>query len=115
MNQLFIDLYLDEDVDILIADLLNAYGFDALTARDAGNLGLTDSSQLAFAIDQNRTMLTHNQVDFELLAQKYFDSGQSHQGIICAFRQTPAKVVHRLLIILEHTTADEIKNQIRYI
>ena len=28
---LFVELYLDEDVDVLIADLLKAYGFSALT------------------------------------------------------------------------------------
>ncbi len=27
MNQLFIELYLDEDVDVLIADLVRARGF----------------------------------------------------------------------------------------
>ena len=30
-----LELYLDEDVDVLIADLLKAYGFSALTTRDA--------------------------------------------------------------------------------
>lgn len=43
MNQrLFIELYLDEDVDILIADLLRGYGFIAETTRDAGQLGSSD-------------------------------------------------------------------------
>jgi hypothetical protein len=30
MSGLFIRLYLDEDVNVLVADLLNARGFDAL-------------------------------------------------------------------------------------
>ena len=38
MNRLFIELYLDEDVDVLVADLLRARGFVATTTRDAGNL-----------------------------------------------------------------------------
>ncbi len=37
MSSLFIRLYLDEDVNVLIADLLKAKGFDVLTVRDAGN------------------------------------------------------------------------------
>lgn len=36
MSDVFIRLYLDEDVNVLIADLLKARGFDALTTRDAG-------------------------------------------------------------------------------
>ena len=31
MNTLFIELYLDEDVDVLVATLLGARGFTALT------------------------------------------------------------------------------------
>ena len=38
MSSLFIRLYLDEDVNVLVGDLLNARGFDALTVRDAGQL-----------------------------------------------------------------------------
>jgi hypothetical protein len=35
---LFIELYLDEDVDVLVADLIRARGFTIVTTRDAGNL-----------------------------------------------------------------------------
>jgi hypothetical protein len=38
MNRLFVDLYLDEDVDVLVAELLRSYGFDATTARGANQL-----------------------------------------------------------------------------
>ena len=34
--RLFIEVYTDEDVDVLIADLLRARGFSVLTTRDAG-------------------------------------------------------------------------------
>lgn len=33
MSQLFIALYLDEDVDVLVARLIRARGFSATTAR----------------------------------------------------------------------------------
>lgn len=39
-TSLFIRLYLDEDVNVLVADLLKARGFDAITARDANQLHL---------------------------------------------------------------------------
>ena len=38
MKHIFIEVYLDEDVDVLVADLLRARGFVAITTREAGNL-----------------------------------------------------------------------------
>jgi DNA-binding response OmpR family regulator len=35
VRNLFICLYLDEDVNVLIAELLQARGFDVITARNA--------------------------------------------------------------------------------
>ena len=46
MTNLFIDLYLDEDVSVLVAELVRARGFTALTAREAGQLHASDASQL---------------------------------------------------------------------
>lgn len=71
MNQLFIDLYLDEDVNVVLADLLRARGFRVTTTQAAGQVGKTDENQLAFAARQRKAILTHNRVDFEALAQRY--------------------------------------------
>lgn len=38
MSRLFIELYLDEDVDVLVAALLRAQGFIAVTAQAAGRI-----------------------------------------------------------------------------
>ena len=115
MNRLFIELYLDEDVDVLVAELLRAYGFQATTARDAGQLGKSDSDQLNYAVSREKAFLTHNRADFETLAKSYFESGKGHCGIILAVRRTPYDIVHRLLLILNQITATEMENQIRYI
>jgi len=115
VNQLFIELYLDEDVDVLIADLLDVRGFAALTARDAGQLHKSDVEQLAYAVSQHKALLTHNRADFEVLAHTYFAAGQPHYGIIIAVRRLPHAIVHRLLHILNHVTADEMHDHVRYI
>ena len=47
MTRAFIELYLDEDVDVLVAELVRARGFSVTTTRDAGQLGNTDAEQLA--------------------------------------------------------------------
>jgi len=40
-------LYLDEDVSVVVATILQARGFDVVTTRDLGKLGRTDAEQLA--------------------------------------------------------------------
>ncbi|MBX3059496.1 MAG: DUF5615 family PIN-like protein [Anaerolineae bacterium] len=115
MSQLFIELYLDEDVHVVIADLLRGRGFSAITAREAGQLAKSDEEQLAYAISQRRTLLTHNRHDFEALASAYASEGKTHYGIILAVRNPPYEVVRRLMRLLNHVTADEMQNQVRYI
>ena len=115
MNQLFIELYLDEDVDVLIADLLRARGFKVATTQEAGQLGNGDEEQLAYAADQEMAFFTHNRVDFERIAEGYFSTSKEHHGIIIGVRRQPYEIARRLLAILNNLTADEMKNQLRYI
>lgn len=115
MSSIFIRLYLDEDVNVLIADLLQARGFDVFTARDAGQLHATDAEQFAYAVSQARTLVTHNRTDFEELVQNYFDSGQMHYGVIFAVRRSPQAIAQRLIVIFNQVTSDEMQNQVRYI
>lgn len=115
MSRLFIELYLDEDVHVLIADLLQGRGFVATTTLDEGQLGKSDEEQLAYAVSQQKTLLTHNRHDYELLAKEYASAGKTHYGIILAVRYKPYEVVRRLMRILNHVSADEMQNQVRYI
>jgi predicted nuclease of predicted toxin-antitoxin system len=115
LSKLFIELYLDEDVDILVADLIRARGFIAITTRDSGNLHKDDDEQLACAVENQLTYVTHNRADFESRALEYFASGKPHPGIIIAVRRPPQDIVRRLFAILNNVTADEMINQIRYI
>jgi len=115
MTSVFTKIYLDEDVNVLVADLLIARGFDVTTTQDVGKFHKSDAEQLAEAVSQHKTLLTHNRVDFEALAKLCYATGQMHYGIIFAVRRPPQQIVPRLLIILNHVTADEMQNQVRYI
>jgi predicted nuclease of predicted toxin-antitoxin system len=70
LNRLFVELYLDEDVDVLLAELLRNHGFLATTARSAEQLHITDAEQLEYAVSQGMALLTHNRDDFEALARQ---------------------------------------------
>jgi predicted nuclease of predicted toxin-antitoxin system len=115
VSRLFIELYLDEDVSVLVAGLLRARGFDVETTHDAGRTAAGDAEQLAYAVSRRRALLTHNRDDFARLAQEYFAGGRKHHGIIIAVRRPPHDIVRRLLVILNRTTAGEIEDQIIYI
>lgn len=110
-----VELYFDEDVNPLIGNLIQPRGFSFITTQMAGLLKASDSEQLNQAIRQEKTLLTHNRVDFEILAREYFESDKTHFGIIIAVRRPPPQVARRLLAILNTTSREEMKNQLIYI
>jgi predicted nuclease of predicted toxin-antitoxin system len=99
-------------VSVLIAELLRVRGFAAQTTQEAGRQGTSDEEQLAYAVAQRCTLVTHNRDDFARLAQIYFNAGRKHYGIIIAVRRTPQEIVTKLLTILNETTADEMEDQV---
>lgn len=115
MSQLFIRLYLDEDVDVLVAHLVRSRGFEAVTTVEAGNLGHTDLQQLEFAAAGGWALVTHNRVDFEGLARQWIATGRSHAGMFICVRRAGPEIARRLLAVLNQVTADEMRDQIRYI
>jgi predicted nuclease of predicted toxin-antitoxin system len=71
-------LYADEQFPLPVVELLRNFGHDILTVQDAGNAGLPDPDVLAFAVSNERAVLTQNRRDFiRLHAQK-----PDHAGII---------------------------------
>lgn len=114
-QRLFVELYLDEDVDVLLADLLKAKGYSALTVRKAGQRGKSDAEQLDFATLHDRALVTHNRRDFEALVQQYFEAGRTHAGVIIAVRRPVHLLAALLLTLLDQITADEMMNQVIYI
>lgn len=115
MSELLIKVYLDEDVNVLIAELVRLQNFKSLTASEAGRKGKTDAEQLEYATRNGYAILTHNRTDYERLAQDYFANDKTHRGIIIAVRRPTHEIANRLFKVLNDFTADEMKNQIIYI
>lgn len=116
LRSLYMRLLFDEDVSVEIAANLKSRGFDVLTVRDAGRLHLTDEAQLAFAVQEQRAIVTHNRLDFELLHAQYLAAEQPHFGIIIAKRRSQdAIVVRKLLSLLDSVSSEEMRNQLHYI
>jgi predicted nuclease of predicted toxin-antitoxin system len=62
-----IRIYADESVNVAIIEGLKRRGINPFSARDAGNLGLTDVEQLEFAMKNRAVIFTHD-VDFLRMA-----------------------------------------------
>ena len=114
MTRLFAEVYLDEDVSVVVGDMLEARGFSIVTTRDAGRLGATDIEQLEYASSHGKTLVTHNRVDFEELHKRYLGEGRESWGIIVLGRRHPGALVASLLKLLNQLTADEFRNQLFY-
>ena len=95
---------------MLVADLIRARGFTAITTRDAGNIHKDDDEQLSYAADNHLAYVAHNRADFETRAMEYFANGKTHYGIIIAVRRPPQDLVRRLFVILNNVMADEMVN-----
>jgi hypothetical protein len=115
-SPLFIQLYLDEDVSVFVAQLLRPHGFEVLTAREAQNLGGSDAAQLHFAASCQRAILTHNRGDFEWLHEAALREQRPHAGILIANRRaSDFDLARRIMALLNTFTADEVANQLLYL
>ena len=108
---LFINLYFDEDVSVILAEILGSHGFDVLTTRDAGNLGKSDEAQLKFSGSQNRVLLTHNRQDFEHLHRQALQDQHHHSGVFIVNRHpSDWELAKRMFKALNTFTSDEVTN-----
>ena len=106
-----IRIYADESVNVTIVEGLKRRGIDAFSARDAGNLGLTDKEQLEFAVKNKAVIFTHD-VDFLRMALE-----REHCGIIYVHQRkvSVGKCVRRLKTIVDVKTREEIRNQVIFL
>lgn len=115
MSKLFIELYLDENIDHRIGKVIESRGFKVFTTDDFGRKGADDPDQLRFAAENGLAILTMNRIDFEHLAREYFHSGQHHSGIIIVADDSPYSIAVRVINFMEFNTADEVLDQLIYL
>ncbi|MEW5718418.1 MAG: DUF5615 family PIN-like protein [Chloroflexota bacterium] len=108
-------LYLDADVSAELAVQLRERKIDAISALEVRRLRALDTEQLAFAVTQRRAILTHNRDDFVALAVEYFEQDKEHYGIIIAPQYELGELVRRVIKLAHSETAEDLRNQIRYL
>lgn len=91
------------------------HGFDVSSTLEIGMRGDDDDAQLAFAAAAQRALVTFNHKDFALRHEHYLSEGREHWGIILSTEETISVLRRRLLKLLNTLTADELKNQMRWL
>ncbi len=106
-----IKFYLDEHIHSAVAEGLRRRGVNALTVQEAGNAGLSDREQLAFALTEKRVMVTMDS-DFLTLAME----GVSHAGIGYAnSRRSIGELIGTLMLLSDVLTPAEMVDHVEYL
>jgi predicted nuclease of predicted toxin-antitoxin system len=109
-------LHLNENLSPRLANELRKYGFDVVATQEVEDmLAAPDDIQLAYAASEPRAILTFNISDFAVLHEQYMAEGKEHWGIILSNREPIGELLRRILRMLNTVSADELKNQIRWL
>ena len=108
-----VHFYMDESVPIAIAEGLGRRGVSVVSARDAGNLGLTDANQLQYAIQQQAAIFTHDD-DFLVMA---IQSSYQHFGVIYVHQQKypVGECIRRLKRLAQTTAQSVLRNRVIFL
>jgi hypothetical protein len=107
-----IRFHLDENCDPRIAAGLQLHGVDVTTTPGAGLLHASDEAQLAYAVAQNRLIVTQD-TDFLRMA----DAGHETPGIAFYPDQSRSvgQVIGYLLLIWEVYDAEDMHNRVEFV
>lgn len=108
-------LHLNEHLSPRLAEQLRKYGFDVTSTLELSMVEADDDEQLAYAASDQRAMVTFNHKDFAVRHERYLAEGKEHWGIILSTEETIDVLRRRLLRLLNTVSADELKNQIRWL
>ena len=108
-----IRLYFDHDISWRLAEQLRDRGHDAIGAWEVGNAELADHSQLEYAANEERVLVTCNAQDFAPLYLEWWNEGWHHSGIITSVQLKFGEMLRRLTRLLETATAEEMEDMIR--
>jgi predicted nuclease of predicted toxin-antitoxin system len=107
-----IRFHFDENVDPAIADGLRRRGVDVTVPSDVGLVGASDDKHLAFAIAEQRVILTHDD-DFLPVSRR----GTPHCGIVYCHMQSRSigQIIGGLLLICDCLTPEEMRDHIEFL
>jgi predicted nuclease of predicted toxin-antitoxin system len=85
-----------------LAAQLRQYGFDVTSTLEQNLVEVDDDEQLAFAVAQQRAIVTFNHKDFAIRHARYQREGQEHWGIVLSTDES-TDVLRRRPALVEHS------------
>ncbi len=113
MSQL--TLYLDEHVQLALAEALRARGVDILTTQEARNIGLHDVDQLAFAAGNKRSLFSYDKRHFAKIHYEWMSIKRQHAGIILSDQLTIGLLLRRLMKLHLSLNTEDMINRLEYL
>jgi len=106
-----LSFYTNEGVHIAVAEGLKRRGLKASTAREAGNLGLSDKEQLEYAKGKKLLIITHDD-DFLSLAATF-----EHAGIVYVHQQkySIGELIRNLKLLWDELEQEDMKNHVEFL
>lgn len=103
--------YTNESVHIVVAEGLKRRDVKVITARDAGNLGLSDEEQLEYAKKKKLIIVTHDD-DFLSLAATF-----EHAGIVYVHQQKYllGELINNLKLLWDVLEQEDMKNHVEFL
>ena len=103
-------LYVDADITRRLARALRERGYDVLSAHEAGNADASDLEQMAFAVAEDRALLTCNSSDFTAIFEDYWYADRTHNGVIVSEQLELGEMIRRVARLLDTVDADDMRN-----
>ena len=110
-----IAFYLDEHVQLALAEAMRARGVDVLTTQEAGNTGVADMRQLAFATENKRSLFSYNKGHFARIHYQWMSIHRPHAGIILSDQMTISSVLRRLMKLHFSLNSEDMQNRLEYL
>ena len=110
-----VKFFTDEDVYGAIAAALRKAGCDAVSTPETSRLGETDESQLQWATDQQRILVTFNVAHFASLHTQWIKQDRHHAGIVVSAHRSIGDVLRRLLHLAGTLDADAMRDRLEFL
>lgn len=108
-------LYLDEHVQLVLAEALRARGVDILTTQEARNIGLHDVDQLIFAAENRRSLFSYDKRHFARIHYEWMSMKRQHAGIILSDQLTIGLLLRRLMKLHFSLNTEDMINRLEYL
>lgn len=110
-----IRFFTDEDIYGAVAPALRSAGLDAVSTPEAGRLNESDESQLTWAAQNGRVLITFNVAHFANLHAFWLHQGRQHAGIVVSSQRPIGDLILRLLRLAGALKASDMRDRLEYL